>query len=261
MKFIDKILDFLFSFIGRNDSPKIEHQIIPTTNKYNFKLEPLDPTKKKIMSILNVWETGTPEGDYSNVSIFRDAPGEKKQITFGRSQTTQTSHLPELVKRYVDADGRYSNQLAQYRNSAGDLSLVGDKNFIKLLKLSGDDPVMRDLQDNLFDNKYWKPARSFFNTNGFKLPLSMLVFFDSYIHSGKIHWFLRKRFAAKVPKDGGDEREWIRQYLLTRDRWLRHHSRKILRKTVYRTENMLAAIDKGDWGLSEPFYANGVVVK
>ncbi len=94
--------------------------------------------------------------------------------------------------------------------------------------------------------------------NGFALPLSGLVIYDSYIHSGGIPAFLRRRFPASPPAKGGDEKEWIVQYLEVRLSWLANHSRPILQKTIYRVKNMLTAVNAGDWELSRPFIANGI---
>ena len=54
--------------------------------------------KDKIQSILNVFETGKPDGDYSNVTIFSDGPKGIRQITYGKSQTTEWGNLNKLIK-------------------------------------------------------------------------------------------------------------------------------------------------------------------
>jgi hypothetical protein len=50
-------------------------------------------------------------------------------------------------------------------------------------------------------------ACEWFKKNGFTLPLSMLVIYDSYIHSGGIRNDLRKRFAEWVPAEGRNEKK------------------------------------------------------
>lgn len=57
--------------------------------------------------------------------------------------------------------------------------------------------------------------------NGFSLPLSALVIYDSFIHSGSILYFLRKRFHEMPTAKGGDEKTWIRQYVGVRQNCLR----------------------------------------
>jgi len=89
----------------------------------------------------------------------------------------------------------------------------------------------------------------------------MLVIYDSFIHSGGILNFLRSRFPAKTPSKGGNEKEWIEQYLNIRHSWLTNHPNQILRKTTYRTKNMIQAVVKNDWNLEKPFSANGIIVE
>jgi chitosanase len=45
--------------------------------------------KRKIEKVVNVFETGTPEGRYDLLVVMNDGPGGRPQITYGRSQTTE----------------------------------------------------------------------------------------------------------------------------------------------------------------------------
>lgn len=218
--------------------------------------------KTKIIQILNCIETGSKSGDYSNVSIFNDGPDNIEQITYGRSQTTEFGNLKKLLEMYIENEGEYAENFRPYINHIGERpSLESDLSFVNLLKEAGTDPIMIVTQDEFFGSEYWDNAKKWFDKNGFTLPLSMLVIYDSFIHSGGILWFLRKRFVAKVPKDGGDEKEWIKQYVSTRHNWLAtHKSRPILRKTVYRTRMLRDQILKDNWNLEQPVNANGIIV-
>ena len=44
--------------------------------------------KTKILQIVNIFETGSKQGKYDNISIYADGKDNTKQITYGRSQTT-----------------------------------------------------------------------------------------------------------------------------------------------------------------------------
>lgn len=217
--------------------------------------------KPKIQSILNVFETGKPNGDYSNVTIFNDGPKGIRQITYGKSQTTEWGNLSKLIDSYSKRNGQYSEFFKPYVSKIGKISLVNDKKLISTLREAGNDPIMRTAQDEFFDDFYWKPALEFFKDNGFTHPLSMLIIYDSFIHSGGILSFLRSRFPAKTPSKGGNEKQWIEQYVNIRHSWLSNHTNLILRKTNYRTRNMLQAIVRNDWNLDRPFTANGVIVE
>ena len=189
---------------------------------------------------VNVCETGTPEGRYGAISIYADGPHRIRQITYGRSQTTEYGNLRRLVRMYVAAGGLCSAALAPYADRVGSVALTDDQNFRALLQQAGRrDPVMRTIQDRFFDETYFQPAMTWAGDNGFTLPLSALVIYDSFVHSGGILWLLRQRFAENPPLLGGDERAWVGAYVRVRDDWLRHHANAILNKTVYRTQALM----------------------
>lgn len=223
-------------------------------------LDPVLNKKKKIQSIVNSFETGSADGSYGNVSIFADGPKGIRQITYGKSQTTEWGNLNKLIEAYSKKKGTHSAFFRPYVSRIGKVSLVNDQKLLTALREAGKDPVMVQTQDEFFDEVYWKPAFEFFKENGFKEPLSMLVIYDSFIHSGGILNFLRTRFPAKTPAKGGNEKQWIEQYLNVRHSWLANHQNAILRKTTYRTRNMLQAVVRDDWNLEKNFDANGVSV-
>jgi chitosanase len=140
--------------------------------------------------------------------------------------------------------------------------LVDNKEFKQCLRDAGrKDSVMRRIQDEFFDKRYFQSAMSWADTNGFTLLLSALVIYDSFVHSGGILEFLRKRFPEVPPAKGGDEKTWIEQYVDARHDWLANHPKKILQATVYRTECFKREIARSNWDLSQvPIDANGVDV-
>jgi chitosanase len=223
----------------------------------------LTPQQKRIcVQVINVFETGSVQGDYSSISIFPDGPGKIRQITYGRSQTTEYGNLDELIQMYVDANGTQSSQLRPYLEKVGVTALVDDSQFKQLLRDAGkNDTKMRETQDAFFDSRYFQPAIAWADENGFTLPLSALVVYDSFIHSGSVPEFLRKRFRERAPAKGGNEKTWVQQYVDTRSNWLANHSNAVLHPTVYRTQCFNQEISTGNWGLSQlPIKANGVNV-
>jgi chitosanase len=210
--------------------------------------------KKKIQSIVSVFETSSIEPRYNVLVCLNDGPNGIKQVTFGAHQTTEYSNLKALVKQYCDSYGKYSNDLKSYIQYIGNSRspLAANEPFKHLLKQAGDDPVMHQVQDEFFDKYYWTPALNFFSANLFTLNLSLAVIYDSYIHSGGIPAWLRKEFPAVTPLSGGNEKEWITEYVNTRDNWLEHHSNKVLRNTDYRTDTWQEQIKNNNWDLSQP---------
>ena len=219
--------------------------------------------KSLIQKIVNVFESGSPEGKYDTLVIYADGVNNSHQITFGRSQTTEQGNLRQLIEMYVENNGKYSTDFVPYLEKIGAESLVDDENFKRLLKEAAQkDKKMCDTQDKFFDKFYWEPALEWAKRNGFKFSLSMLAIYDSYIHSGHIPMFLRKRFKEFTPVNGGDEKKWISSYVDVRHQWLKYHERTILRKTIYRTQTFINEIERGNWNLEKlPINANGVIVK
>jgi chitosanase len=79
-----------------------------------------------------------------------------------------------------------------------------------LLRDAGkNDPKMRQIQDEFFDQRYFQPAMAWADQNGFYVAASALVVYDSFIHSGSGPEFLRKRFAEAPPARGGNEKNWV----------------------------------------------------
>jgi len=220
-------------------------------------------SKKEIIEhIINVFETGTPEGKYSQVTIYADGKNGTRQITYGRSQTTEQGNLAKLIQFYISKEGKYAEQFSKYIDKIGKQPLVDNKAFKDLLKTAAnDDEIMRSTQDEFFDLVYYNPAYEFFSTNGFALPLSMLVIYDSHIHSGSIPQKLRKLFGEYPPAKGGDEKKWVTSYVDIRHQWLKYHKNPIVQRTTYRTQCFKNQIAADNWLLDKlPIIANGVLV-
>jgi chitosanase len=223
----------------------------------------LSSTQKKLLEkVVNVFETGSVAGNYGAISIYSDGPNDVRQITYGRSQTTEYGNLRSLVQKYVAANGAYSKKLKPFAEKVGTVPLTDDTAFKDLLRKAGkEDVIMRKTQDEFFDERYFKPAMKWAKDHGFILPLSALVIYDSFIHSGSILWVIRGMFPENPPSLGGNEIEWTTAYVEARHVWLATHHREAVRKTIYRTQCFKDEISKGNWTLgSLPVTANGVKV-
>lgn len=218
--------------------------------------------KRLIERIINVFETGTPEGKYGQLTILADGKDRSRQITYGRSQTTEQGNLAKLIEMYIRNNGIYAEQFSRFIDKICKQPLVDNKTFKDLLRSAArEDEIMRSTQDEFFDLAYYKPAYEFFEKNGFILPVSMLVIYDSFIHSGSIPQLLRKRFGEYPPAKGGDEKKWITSYVDVRHQWLKYHTNPILQRTIYRTLCFKDQIAADNWELKKlPIMANGVGV-
>lgn len=246
----------LFNWITRKKKPVSQYSVV---NKY-----PLLTSKDRdiIRRWVNSVETGSPEGNYSKVSRFYDGPGGKRQITYGRSQTTEAGgNLGELIDNYLAAGGKVKS-LKRY-HSRRRYGWAGNTAFAKDLEKAGKEKIMQQAQDDFFDKKYFQRAYDWGKQRGFVNPYSYLVLFDSFIHSGSIPMFLRKRFAASP----SDEKSWITQYVNTRHKWLanwgdgRSQKSRLLRTSSYRTRGLKQLLDADNWNLEKrPIIVNGIKV-
>jgi chitosanase len=223
----------------------------------------LTPIQRRLIErSINTIETGTPEGDYGAISIYADGPHKMRQITYGRAQTTEYGNLRKLVQMYAAVGGTFSQTLNSFANIVGSVPLTDNDQFKNLLRNAGrKDPVMKQIQDQFFDQVYFLPAMHWADENGFTKALSCLVIYDSYIHSGQILWTIRQKFAESPPGMGGNEEVWIKEYVDARHDWLENHQNPIVRKSIYRTAAFKEQIATGNWDLlNVPITINGTNV-
>jgi chitosanase len=218
--------------------------------------------KSVIERVVNVFETGSPVGNYAAIAIFNDGPNKIRQITYGRSQTTEYGNLRELVRNYANVGGTFSTALAPFVNQIGKTPLTDNAAFKDLLHKAGQqDPVMKHVQDAFFEARYFQPAQAWADQQGFRLPLSMLVIYDSFIHSGSIRPDIRQMFSEVPPARGGDEKAWTTAYVNARHKYLANNPNPQVRPTVYRTECFKEQIRKQNWKLDIlPILAHGTNV-
>jgi hypothetical protein len=218
--------------------------------------------KSIIERVINVFETGSPAGNYAAISIYPDGPNKIRQITYGRSQTTEYGNLRELVQNYVNAGGMFSDALRPFVAQIGKTPLTDNPTFKDLLrKAANQNSLMKSVQDAFFETRYFRPAQAWADQQGFQLPLSMLVIYDSYIHSGSIRQDIRMMFPEKPPSKGGDEKAWISAYVNARHQYLANNPNPVVHPTVYRTRCFKNQIQAQNWNLEIlPINANGTDV-
>jgi chitosanase len=204
---------------------------------------------RTVEAIVNLFETGHVLGDYGQVTVLA---GDTGHLTFGRSQTTLGSgNLHLLLQQYcANAGARFASRLAAFlpRVQAGDAALDTNARLHNLLRATADDPVMRDVQDQFFAEKYFQPAIRTADRQGITLPLGAAVVYDSFVHGS---WVKIRDRVQGTPASRG-EKEWVAEYVAARRDWLSTHPRSDLRATVYRMDSFLRLIDLGAWGLELP---------
>lgn len=216
------------------------------------------PVRRVAQAIVNIFETGSPAGDYSKVTLLA---GDTGHLTYGRAQTTLASgNLHLLIKAYVAAPGAlFATALSDYlgRLAACDRRLDKDDRLHWILRQAGDDPVMQDVQDDFFDRVYWRPAAAAAARLGIETPLGQAVIYDGHIHGS---WsFIRDRVEERhgsAEKLG--EKKWVAAYVKERKDWLSSHANRLLRRTIYRMEVFETLMQASRWELRLPLTIRGV---
>jgi chitosanase len=228
----------------------------------NHSMENEQRVRTLILRVLNVAETGHPDGKPHAVYIYPDGKNGRKQVTLGVGFTEDGGNLEKVLKRYIAMKGAFATQLSVHLPQIGKGTLAAEKKFHQLLKQAGErDPLMAEAQNEQFNKVYLEPAFNWHSKNGFTLPLAFLVISDSYLHSGGIREALRKKFKESPPANGGDEKAWVKSYVEARYQWLANHSNKLLRNTVYRAQCFRNEIARENWALERlPIHINGTAV-
>jgi len=217
--------------------------------------------KRVAKSLLSVFETGKPTGDYSAAVVLPDGAG----ISYGKHQATDKGgNLDGIVMRYIDLKGKYSGEFEKYFPAleANDSASVDPNSLpewtvslLDLLKKAGTDPVMHRAQDQIFDEEYWQPCVAQCTQMWLKEALSWAIVYDTCIHSGPGGVArIRRRFSEMPPSRGGDEKKWAKAYVNARRDWLANYKDEghIVRRTVVRMDVFLDLIAKKNWSLNTP---------
>lgn len=231
----------------------------------------LTPSQKHVIDcVLSIFETGRvpTAASYSTCTILKDGAG----ISYGKHQCTDRSgSLDLVVKKYIELGGAHADAFQAYlpylaankstlENPGGPYS-AETVNLIGLLKTAGQDAVMQKAQDEVFDTNYFAPALNHAANVGAKHALTVLVIYDTCIHSGPGGvTMIRNKFAAASPANGGDEKEWVKAYLNARRNWLASNANPLVRRTVYRMDALMEIVNAGNWDLAVPLKVRSVSI-
>lgn len=214
------------------------------------------PQERRVRALVNIFDTGSPESAYDRVLT----PG--NDVIYGDAMTTLTSgNLFYLIKDYTEREGaQYRTRFLKYlgRLEIKDRNLAEDESFLALLRAAGNDPVMKDVQENYFKRIYFARAYSEAERIGVKTPLGIAVVFDSIVHGGWAR--LRDQTQQQlhgVPATGIDEEFWIKTYLQLRRQWFASHQNELLRTLTWRPEALLELAEGGNWELLPPIRIRG----
>jgi hypothetical protein len=215
----------------------------------NFSTE----TIARAFAIVSIFETGKPAGAFDAVVVLDDGAG----VSYGIAQFTHRSgSLLAVVEKYFLSNEQAGREvlddrltLLRKRTRAAVSQLAADDAFKNALRLAAETQAMRDAQCRTAFDRYLAPALAACAELNFRLPLSLAVVLDSFVHGS---WM---KIYSTVTAARSDEKAWIAEYVHRRDRWLASLAR--LRKTRYRTKFFTAEIARANWTLDLPLSVNG----
>jgi chitosanase len=217
--------------------------------------------------IIAIFETGripSPSA-YATCTILKDGAG----ISYGKHQCTdRAGSLDNVVKKYIELGGEHAATLqgmlpllasnASCAEKPGGPYSAPIAALMNALKAAGADPKMHQAQDEVFDRDYWMPAVNMCKEAGLTSALAHAVVYDTCIHSGPGGVAnIRRRFPASPPAKGGDEKQWVNQYLKAREEWLLSSANELVRKTTYRMDAFQVLAASGNWDLATPLVIRG----
>ena len=228
-------------------------------------------TRATIDAIVATFETGEPMPtveSYATLVVLDDGAG----FTYGRHQLTRHS-LSVCVRAYVkDPQTSTANALGlwlpqieaedsrslliapKYRETGAPEAWPGwAKSCAALLVHAAEDPMMRRIQEDVFDRLYFEPALGQLEDLGLKTPLSMLSLYDLAIHSGPDRLAsLRKRFPEMPPSKWGNEQQWTKAMNIARTAALENNARKVVRQSAVRVDRIMDLCRGHNWALTRP---------
>jgi hypothetical protein len=149
---------------------------------------------------------------------------------------------------------------AQYASQVKSLIATGavekTPGLNSMLTMAARDPVMRQAQDDLFRTDVIEKDLSVVQTLGLRLPLSIAIVCDTIVNSGSSSIKkLADQATSKTgnsPKGGGDEKQWMMNFLDARSDFLKSHNQfpQFVRGWEARVESYRKLARDDDWMLT-----------
>jgi chitosanase len=215
--------------------------------------------------IISVFENNTPEIDYAYAENLNDGRG----ITAGRAGfTSATGDMLTVVERYTQRVP--GNPLAVYLPRLRELAaqesgaVDGLENLEAAWQTAAEDPIFREVQDEVVDDEYYWPAVDHAEELGLLFPLSLLNLFDACIQHGDgddpdgLPAIIERATtqAGGAPADDIDEHDWLQAFMNIRRAVLLNpanpDTREEWAESVGRVDELIAIFESGNVSLTPP---------
>ncbi|HUN09224.1 MAG TPA: chitosanase [Aggregatilineales bacterium] len=191
-------------------------------------------------------------------------------ISYGRFQfTLSAGNLLTVLNRYLERSSTpVANEVRGYmpRLQAKDETLRQDARLKELLIAAAQEQVMKDVQDEVATEGFYKPVmETSINPRGLLLPLTHALIFDMAIHHGRFNHLIPKAeqelgvpSRSRVGDNGITEKQFVQKLVQLRQQNLNALADKLrLGGLKRRGEFWVNLVNAGDWFLQGD--ANGNV--
>jgi chitosanase len=246
----------------------------PTTTTTSSGLPPVGTglsaaQKLRSVQLISLFENSTLELQYGYISNLNDGRG----YTAGRAGfTSGTGDLVLVVRRYVAAVP--SSPLAAYLPELDRLAASASSNvsglggFVAAWQSVAGQQAMRDAQDQIVDDLYFRPAMSRAAQAGIQLPLALMSIYDTNIQHGEgtdpdgMPSILAEAIATagRPANTVAAQSAWLRTFLSIRRAHLSNAhdpaTRAAWAASVGRVDTLVSLLDRGIVMLDSPFTVN-----
>lgn len=219
--------------------------------------------KQRAEQVISSFENGTTDIQYAYIANLQDGRG----YTAGRAGfTTGTSDLLAVIRRYTAL--KPGNELARYLPALvtinGSDSLAGLDGFPAVWQRTANtDPLLRQVQDEFFDELYFTPAMARAKSAGVATPIGQLIILDTAVQHGigndpdGLPAIIDEtiRHNGKAGKSVS-EVVWLEKFLASRRQHLTNASnvatRQAWKESAPRIDALKMILDAGNYGLETP---------
>ncbi|CAG2170485.1 unnamed protein product [Oppiella nova] len=221
--------------------------------------------KKRCESYTSIFENDSIDLQYAYVEDIHDGRG----YTSGRAGfTTGTGDAILVVKKYTEM--KADNPLAKFitelerlaKKGSGDVSRLGG--YPSAWKEAAKDPKFREVQDEVNDDLYYRPAMVRAKKAGVKSATGMCALYDCVIQHGdgddgdSLGAIIKRTETSEGGPVKDDEKKWLKTFLKTRRYDLQHpynrDTEEEWKNSVDRVDAMVKMIDEGNMEMKGPIH-------
>jgi chitosanase len=224
--------------------------------------------KLRAERLTSLFENGVIELQYGYAENLHDGRG----ITCGfEGFCTGTGDAYLVVKQYTDLNpnnplAKYLPELTRLLTASNPASTTGLSGFITNWATAANDPVFRQVQENVGDSQYYTPAMNYASEWGMTTSLSKAFIWDTMVMHGDgdleeldstpaIFDRTVKQMGGS-PATGVDEKEFLVAFIAMRKADLLYsydpESREVWKEAAQRCDVFTEIVNAGNWDLNGP---------